>query len=222
MPHLRPTAIAGLLLALVPAAATLSSCGFDYPTDRVNTIAAGKNNRDHSVDALGIRVLASAKGQGRLIGALANNNDDEASLDEVSSPDGTAEAADFKAIEVAGRGTVNLVNVDPINLTGDFTAGDVITLDLTFSTGETASLDVPVVKNCFQYTQIPTPEAETGSGAGDEGEAAGEEAGEAAEEETAAEEAHAEDGHEESGHEEEGGDATFNCADQAPSPEGAH
>lgn len=204
MPHLRPTAIAGLMLALVPAAATLSSCGFDYPTDRVNTIAAGANNRDHSVDALGIRVLATAKGEGFLIGALANNLDDEAALESVSSPDGTARASAFEAIEVAGRGTVNLETVDPINLTGDFTAGDVITLDLTFSTGDTASLDVPVVKNCFQYTQVPTPEAAKG--------AAGEDAGEAA-----AEEAHAEDGHAE-----EGGDATFNCADQAPAPEGEH
>lgn len=212
MPHLRPTAIAGLMLALVPAAATLSSCGFDYPTDRVNTIAAGVNNRDHSVDALGIRVLASAKGEGRLIGALANNLDDAASLESVTSPDGTVEAAGFKAIEVAGRGTVNLANIDPISLTGDFTAGDVVTLDLTFSTGETASVDAPVVKNCFQYTQVPTPDAP-----GKAGEEAGEEAGEAADEE-----AHAEEGHADEAHAEEGGDATFNCADEAPAPEGAH
>lgn len=214
MPHLRPTAIAGLLLALVPAAATLSSCGFDYPTDRVNTIAAGANNRDHSVDALGIRVLATAKGEGFLIGALANNADDDASLETVTSPDGVAEAASFEPVEVAGRGTVNLVNVDPIDLTGDFTAGDVIALDLTFSTGETASLDVPVVKNCFQYTQVPTPEAEGAAADDAEGEAAGEAAGE---------EAHAEgEAHADEGHAEEGGDATFNCADQAPAPEGAH
>lgn len=225
MPHLRPTALAGLLLALVPAAATLSSCGFDYPTDRVNTIAGGVNNRDHSVDALGIRVLASAKGEGRLIGALSNNLDEAASLETVSSPEGTIEAAKFKAVEVKGRGTVNLANLDPINLTGEFTAGDVVALDLTFSTGETASLEVPVVKNCFQYTQVPTPageeaeghEGEAVEGEAVEGEAAGEEAGEAAEEES-----HAEEGHAAEGHEEEGGDATFNCADEAPAPEGAH
>lgn len=222
MPHLRPTAIAGLLLALVPAAATLSSCGFDYPTDRVNTIAAGTNNRDHSVDALGIRVLATAKGEGRLIGALSNNYDDDASLDSVTSPDGTATAGEFEPVEVAGRGTVNLANLDPISLTGDFTAGDVIALDFTFSTGETASLDVPIVKNCFQYTQVPTPEAaegDGGTGPRDEG-VDGEAADAAAEEEAHADESHAEGAAE--GHEEEGGDATFNCADQAPAPEGAH
>ena len=217
MPHLRPTAIAGLLLALVPAAATLSSCGFDYPTDRVNTIAAGTNNRDHSVDALGIRVLATAQGEGRLIGALSNNYDDDASLDTVTSPDGVATAAEFEPVEVAGRGTVNLANLAPINLTGDFTAGDVIALDLTFSTGETASLDVPVVKNCFQYTQVPTPEAAEGeSSEAAEGEHTEAVVGEAAD--AAAEE----EGHAAEGHEEEGGDATFNCADQAPAPEGAH
>lgn len=220
MPHLRPTAIAGLLLALVPAAATLSSCGFDYPTDRVNTIAAGANNRDHSVDALGIRVLATAKGEGRLIGALSNNDDAAAALESVSAPDGATKAADFEAIEVEGRGTVNLANVDPIKLTGDFTAGDVVVLDLTFSTGDTASLEVPVVKNCFQYTQVPTPEAETKRGAEADDEHAGEEAAAAADEEGHADESHAEG--EAEGHAEEGGDATFNCADQAPAPEGAH
>ncbi|HWJ11998.1 MAG TPA: hypothetical protein VNS46_21625 [Nocardioides sp.] len=223
MPHLRPTAIAGLLLALVPAAATLSSCGFDYPTDRVNTIAAGKNNRDHSVDALGIRVLASAQGEGRLIGALANNNDDEASLDSVSSPEGIVEAATFKPIEVAGRGTVNLASLAPIDLTGDFTAGDVVTLDLTFSTGETATLDVPVVKNCFQYTQVPTPTAEAEEPEAEKPEA-GE--GETAEDETAGavadEEGQEVEGHADGDHEEEGGDASFNCADEAPVPGDEH
>lgn len=221
MPHLRPTAIAGLLLALVPAAATLSSCGFDYPTDRVNTIAAGANNRDHTVDALGIRVLATAKGEGRLIGALANNDVQDAALESVASPDGVAEAADFEPIEVAGRGTVNLAELDPINLTGDFTAGDVVVLDLTFSTGDTASLEVPVVKNCFQYTQVPTPEAEAAGGKASE-DKAGEEAGEAAEEEAHADETHADETHAEDGHAEEGGDATFTCADEIPAPGGAH
>lgn len=201
MPHLRPNAIAGLILAAV-SAATLSSCGFHYPTDRVNTIAAGQNNRDHSVDALGIRVLATAKGEGRLIGALANNNDEKASLDAVSSPDGTVTAASFKAVQVGPRAGVNLAEEDPIALTGDFTAGDVVRLELAFSTGETATLNVPVVKPCFQYTQVPTPSAAAGKGETDE--PAQDASSEGAE------------------HGEEGGDATFNCADKAPEPESAH
>ena len=201
MPHLRPTAIAGLLLALVPAAATLSSCGFDYPTDRVNTIAGGENNRDHSVDALGIRVLATAKGEGRLIGALSNNNATPASLDGVSSHDGAVSAPDFKKVDVEARGTVNLATLDPTTLTGDFTAGDVVTLDLTFSTGETASLGVPVVKPCFQYTQVPAAQGEAGADEGTE---------------------HAEESDAAEGHGEEGGDATYNCANEAPVPGAEH
>ena len=45
MLHRRSTATA-LVAVLLPLAAALTSCGFDYPTDRVNTIAAGANNRD--------------------------------------------------------------------------------------------------------------------------------------------------------------------------------
>lgn len=217
MPHLRPTAIrrhlrtSALLLALVPAAATLTSCGFDYPTDRVNTIGSGDNNRDNSVDALGIRVLATAKGEGRLIGALSNNLEERATLDSIESPGGQVEVADFEPVAVEGGAGVNLTAEAPISLTGDFTAGDVVPLNLTFSTDETASLQVPVVKACFQYTEIPSPSASESESASAEGEGQeGEAAGVAAEEE----------GHEESGHEEEGGDATFDCADQAPTPEG--
>lgn len=233
MSHLRPTAIrhhlraSALLLALVPAAATLTSCGFDYPTDRVNTIGSGDNNRDHSVDALGIRVLATAKGEGRLIGALANNLTERATLDSVAAPEGQIEVGEFEPVVVEGRAGVNLTSQAPIELTGDFTAGDVVPLDLTFSTGETASLDVPVVKACFQYTEIPSPSA-SASTEGEEGEAAGAAAEEegaevdatSTEGEGAEETEGVESGAEESGHEEDGGDATFDCADEAPSPEG--
>lgn len=215
MHHLRPTAIAGLLLALVPAAMTLSSCGFDYPTDRVNTIAAGENNREATVDALGIRLLASATGKGRLIGSLANNLDKDAALDSVTSPEGKA-TAKFEAVEIPGRKAVNLAEDAVIPVTGDFTAGDVVTLELGFSTGETVSLNVPVVKNCFQYTQIPTEAAEGEAEESDHAED-GEAADAAAEEEHAEESEHAGDEHAE-----EGGDARFNCADEAPAPEGAH
>ncbi|MEV4999678.1 hypothetical protein [Nocardioides sp. LML1-1-1.1] len=216
MPHLRPTAIAGLLLAAV-SSVTLSSCGFHYPTDRVNTIAAGVNNRDHSVDALGIRVLATAKGEGRLIGALSNSNDEDASLETVTSPDNAFTSAKFKPVKMAPGAAVNLAEIAPIELTGDFTAGNFITVELGFSTGETASLDVQVVKNCFQYTQVPTPtpSAEDDATAEEpEGEATDEASDQATEEETSAA------GEEHADEHSEDGDAAFTCADQAPVPGG--
>ncbi|WP_370290927.1 hypothetical protein [Nocardioides sp.] len=189
MRHLRPTALAGLLLVLVPAAGALSSCGFDYPTDRVNTIAGGVNNRDGLVDALGVRVLASKQGEGRLIGALANNVNESASLDTVTSPDGRVTAGRFAPVLVGPRAGVNLSTQAQIPLTGDFTAGDFVKLQLGFSNGETLDLEVPVVKACYQYTQVPGATKPAESAAGDEAE------GEA-----------------------EGPDATFTCSDQIPTP----
>lgn len=205
MPHLRRSALAGLLLAVVPATA-LSGCGFHYPTDRVNTISSGVNDRTGDVDALGIRVLATAKGEGRLIGALSNNVRKDASLESVSSTAGIS-AGEFEPVEVAGRGTVNLATAADVPLSGNFTAGDVVPLDLTFSDGTTLSLDVPVVKPCYQYTAVPTP---TPSESASEKATDGAAADAAAEEE--GDEAHA-DGT---------GDATFDCSDEAPAPESEH
>ncbi|MDQ6522819.1 hypothetical protein RB608_04365 [Nocardioides sp. LHD-245] len=203
MPHLRRSALAGLLLAVVPATA-LSACGFDYPTDRVNTIAGGVNERTGDVDALGIRILATAQGEGRLIGSLSNNLREDASLDSVSSSAGVVTGA-FDPIEVAGRGFVNLATDSVVPLTGNFTAGQVVPLDLTFSDGTTLSLDVPVVKPCFQYTQVPTDlPSETASAKG------GDSASDASSAST--------DGATESA--DEGHDANFGCADEAPSPGG--
>lgn len=210
MHHLRPTSIAGLLLVLVPATAALSSCGFDYPTDRVNTIAAGENNRDATVDVLGVRVLATAAGEGRVIGALANNLEEDATLDAVTSPDGRAEA-EFEPITVPGREGINLAEDAVIPITGDFTAGNVIDLEFAFSTGETVTLNVPVVKPCFQYSDLPTENLETENGAA--ADAAAEEDGEKSTSEKATES---------ESPSEESSDATFNCSDEAPAPEGGH
>ncbi len=204
MHHLRPKAIAGLLLAVMPATLALSSCGFDYPTDRVNTIGAGVNNRDADVDALGIRILATAQGEGRLIGALSNNLRDEAALEDVTSPDGILQAAAFEPVELGARAGVNLAAIDPIALTGDFTAGQVVPIELVFSSGESVSVDAPVVKPCFQYADVPTAAAPAAKGAKAQDGAAADAAAE------------------EEGDHSEGGDATFNCADEAPAPEGEH
>ena len=66
MLHRRSTAT--FVAVLLPLAAALTSCGFDYPTDRVNTIAAGTNNREADVDVLGARVVAFARGGGPVLG----------------------------------------------------------------------------------------------------------------------------------------------------------
>ncbi|MEZ0579683.1 hypothetical protein [Nocardioides sp. MH1] len=167
MHHRRSTATA-LVAVLLPLAATLTSCGFDAPTDRVNTIAAGVNNRDNQVDVLGARVVAWSDGQGRLIGSLVYNDNDAdkpAQLTKVTGADLSHDVT-VSDIEVAQGEGINLAgdDVTPIALEGDFTAGDVIPLVLTFSTGESAAVDVPVVKPCRQYSEIIAPEFEVAAG----------------------------------------------------------
>jgi len=163
MLHRRSSATA-LVAMLLPLAAALTSCGFDYPTDRVNTIAAGVNNREGVVEVLGARVVAYADGQGRLIGSLVysdNKADGPAVLQEVAG-DLVQVTVPEGDIAIDPNAHVNLATDDvaAIRVTGDFAAGDVLTLHYTFSTGESESLDVPVVKPCRQYAEITSPEFE--------------------------------------------------------------
>lgn len=163
MLHRRSSATA-LVAVLLPLAAALTSCGFDYPTDRVNTIAAGVNNREGVVEVLGARVVAYADGQGRLIGSLVysdNDADGPAVLQQVAGDlvQVTVPEGDI-AIEPNEHLNLATDDVAAIRVTGDFAAGDVLTLYYTFSTGESESLDVPVVKPCRQYADITSPEFE--------------------------------------------------------------
>lgn len=156
--HRRATAPAVAALLLLVGGA-ISGCGFEPATDRINTIAEGANDRSARVDALGIRVLSASAGEGRLIGALANNTGDQAALTEVSGEGVSTQQ--FEPVEVAAGGGANLAGEDvtAVQLTGDFVAGQVIDLQLTFDTDETITLNVPVVKYCGQYTQVPSPSA---------------------------------------------------------------
>jgi catechol 2,3-dioxygenase-like lactoylglutathione lyase family enzyme len=201
MLHRRSTATS-VVAVLLPLAAALTSCGFDYPTDRVNTIAAGTNNRDASVDVLGARVVAYSVGQGRLIGTLVyNDNDAEepATLDGVSGDGVTVADGESTGVEVAPSAHVNLAAEDTaIPVTGEFTAGDFLDLTYTFSTGESVTLEVPVVKPCGQYADITAPDSDAGDAA--------EEAGDEVEEDEAAGS--------------EGADATFLCDHPTESAEG--
>ena len=156
-----------LKIAAVALAATgLSSCGFDYATDRYYTPSVGTNDRDSTVDVLAAVVVSSAPGSGTFIASLSNNSlDEEISLDEV----GTTEAAEGAPVElepvpVAGGALVNLAEpATDIVLTGDFEAGDFIEVSLGFSNGEQVTLDVPVVENDGYYADLdgPAPAEET-------------------------------------------------------------
>jgi hypothetical protein len=142
--------------ALVLALPLLGSCGFDKATDRVYTPAAGVNNRDGDIKVLSAVIVAAQADSGTFIATLSN---DTPKLENVTLT-GVAGAGDWSdltvepsdlSIEIPARGFVNLVDEDPIIVRGDFTPGQVAELTLTFDTGDTVTMDVPVVYACNYY-----------------------------------------------------------------------
>jgi copper(I)-binding protein len=149
--QLRPLATAAALLAL---AVPLSSCGFDYATDRDYTPAGGANNREGGVDVLSAVVVSASEGSGTFVASLSNNDPDaEQTFTGVSGDEGASiEAAEFDPITIPAGGLVNLA--DPaaeVVVTGDFTAGDFVPLALDFGNGERVTMEVPVVADDFGY-----------------------------------------------------------------------
>ena len=71
--------------ALVLAVPGVSACGFNYATDRENTIVNGTNDQDGTVDVLNAVIVSSEDGSGTFIASLSNNSPDEAiSFDSLS------------------------------------------------------------------------------------------------------------------------------------------
>ncbi|HEX5917255.1 MAG TPA: hypothetical protein VFY76_05335 [Nocardioides sp.] len=149
--RLRSLATAAAVIAL---AAPLTSCGFDYATERDYTPAGGSNNREGVVDLLSAVVVSGAEGSGTFVASLSNNDrSEEQSLTAVSGGDGTTvEAAEFEPVTIPAGGLVNLAEPPAsIVLTGDFTAGDFIPLAVDFGNGERIAINVPVVANDTGY-----------------------------------------------------------------------
>lgn len=163
----RTIALTTAVLAL--SAPALSSCGFDYATDRYYTPGVGTNSRAGVVDVLSAVVVSTEPGSGVFIASLSNgSNTDEIAMTELGSTEGTdITAAGFKPIAVAPRALVNLA--DPpadLQVTGDFAAGDFVEVAVGFDNGERVVLNVPVVSNAGYYEGLdgaPAPVEETTS-----------------------------------------------------------
>lgn len=147
----RKTALAGLAIVLAPV---LSSCGFHYATDRDYTPGVGANDRSATVDFLSVVVVSDADGKGVLIAGLANNSLDEViKLDTLSGEEGTSFSG-LTPVEVEPQGFVNLEGgAEPIQVAGDFKAGNFLPVTAKFSNGETVTLKAPVVRNCGDYAE---------------------------------------------------------------------
>ncbi|WP_460835498.1 copper chaperone PCu(A)C [Nocardioides hungaricus] len=151
-------------------ATVLSSCGFDYATDRQYTPAAGANDRDARVDVLGATVVSAQEGSGTFVASFANNVTDAAATVESMTvetiPSGDEkplplEVAKFSPIEIPAGGLVNLAQAGGVVVTGDLTAGDFVNLTIGLGDGGSVEMEVPVMPSCNEWAGLD----ESGDGA---------------------------------------------------------
>jgi hypothetical protein len=166
---------AGLLCLAVPV---LSSCGFDYATDRPNVIANGGYDIGKTgLRVLAARIVASQDGQGVFVATIALNPtadpvtdaSDAPKLDQISAgPDSKYDltAKNFTPVAVGDTGAVNMADpsVGGITVTGDFKAGSIVPVKLTFSDGSSAVVQTPVVTKCGDYASV-APQSGSGKNA---------------------------------------------------------
>lgn len=144
----RPRRALATTAALLALSAPLTSCGFDYATDRDYTPASGANNRDGVVDVLSAVLVSAEEGSGTFVASLSNNDtENPATFTALSGDEGAdVTAAEFEPVEIAPGALVNLAEpAADIVVTGDFGPGSVVPLTVDFGDGERISLNVPVV-----------------------------------------------------------------------------
>lgn len=165
-PLRRKLALAAGLLCL--GAPVLSSCGFDYATDRPNVISHGGFHVDgDGVRVLAARIVAHDDNHGVFVATVALNPSADPVTDAASGPTLTAlsvrsgsdtqlKAKSFSPIAVGDSGAVNLADpsIGGIAVTGDFAAGASIPVTLEFSDGEKVSVQTPVVTQCGEYASV--------------------------------------------------------------------
>jgi hypothetical protein len=150
--------------ALVLALPLLGSCGFGKATDKVYTPAAGTNDRTEDVDVLSAVIVTAQPDSGTFVTSLSNNLADKDF--ELTGVAGSGEWADLTvdpsdlSIDIPARGLVNLVNEDPITVTGEFEAGQVAELTLTFDSGDVVTMNVPIVFACNTYEGLDPSQQE--------------------------------------------------------------
>ena len=136
--------------ALVLAFGVLTSCGFDLATDQPYTPGEGSNSSAGLVDVLAAVVVAAQPNEGTVVLTLVNKSTkDDAVLNGVSAPD--LEVEEFEPIEVGPGEAVNLADDGGILVSGEFNAGELLPLTMTFANGDTVELNVPVVTACDEY-----------------------------------------------------------------------
>lgn len=146
----RALALAGLVAVATPM---LSSCGFDYATDRPNTIANGGYHIDGDVHVLAARIITPAAGSGTFVATITV--DPQGKPVTVTGVSGKGlSTGSFKPVEVPSSGMVNLFKDGGVPVSGDFTAGQNLPVSVEFSNGDSIDVDAIVVKQCYEYADV--------------------------------------------------------------------
>ena len=145
--------IALSLGALILAVPGVASCGFNYATDRENTISNGTSDKSGTVDVLNAVIVSLEDGSGTFIATLSNNSADETiHMSSLSfGSNSTTQVAAFDPIEVKPHAVVNLADGQGIKVSGDFKAGDFVAVTVGFDNGESADMKVHVVVADDEY-----------------------------------------------------------------------
>ncbi len=159
----RNTALAlGALVLTVPA---LSSCGFNYATDRVTNYSNAANERSGTVDVVGAMIVSERGGSGTFLATLSNSPAaDATSFDSLTGGEGTdITAAEFQPYEIVEGGRVVLLQEGGVRVDGDFEPGDFVPLTIGFDSGESIDVTVPVHPACDEFEGLD--DAPQGEGA---------------------------------------------------------
>lgn len=153
----RAALVAGALV-LVPA---LGACGFDYATDAIYNPSVGVNDRSAEVDVLNALIVSAEEGSGTFVATFVHN--DLAQATTFEGIGGEVQADGLQPIEIpkSGTGALNLLDEDPITVTGDFEAGHFVELRLSFGNGQVTDIEVPVVPETGPHEGLD----QSGSGA---------------------------------------------------------
>ena len=144
--------------ALVLAAPTLASCSKEKATDKIYTPANAANNRDGRIDVLNAAIVSTEAGSGTFVVTLVNNDTNEPGggkdyADQLVGLAGDVTAKLGKPVDVPAGGIAVLATPsgEGIEVTGDFEAGQFVTVTLTFKNADAATLQVPVVENAGAF-----------------------------------------------------------------------
>lgn len=149
--------------AVALAATSLSSCGFNAPTDQVYTPGVGVNDRSGTVDVLHALVVSGEDGSGTVIAGLVNNdleNDDALTGVTGAGDDATIEVADSgDRVEIPSAELYQLAEEGNISVTGSqVRPGQFIELTFAFENAASITVEVPVVSSDNEdFVDVPLP-----------------------------------------------------------------